>query len=319
MADDPKKDDLEFLKEFSDVPPPPVIKRSRLGMSIQFFIVPSVIVGICIALFLVFRFMTEETQTLPDLLQRMMVTTGHEKQVYMDSFVRKLHQVRGDRNAPPSPELTALVPEILASIKSLSGRELDLAELEVKALCMRSLAVIGDPSVADEMQEIIDAEKKELVQWEGIETLGALKNPESVPFLRKYLHHESPKTRKYAAFNLGALRSPEAIPDLKASLTDESIEVRWNSAFALAYFLKDRSGVPVLLQMLDRAAVDKAVDSKEAHRDLFINHCMALAAQALAVIEEPSAVPVLEKVAENDPSSEVRSACRSALKVIQKK
>jgi len=317
MADEPKKDDLDFLKDLGDIPPAPIMKRNRLGMSIQFFVVPALIVGLIVGIFLLFRFMTEETQSVNDLFDRMMNASGRQKAIYADSFVRKLSQERGDYKNPVPEPLQKMVPQILAAIRGLSGRELSAEEIDTKILCIKALGIVGNVDVAPDLASITDEEKNEIVQWEGLQTLGALKNPDSLETLRKYLNHSSPKTRKYAAFNIGAVRNPAAIPDLKQHLTDESVEVRWNSAFSLAYFLNDNSGVAVLLQMLDRAHVDKAVDPKEEHRDLFINHCMSLAAQAVAVIKEKSAIPLLEKAADSDPSMEVRDACRKALKLIK--
>jgi HEAT repeat protein len=184
-------------------------------------------------------------------------------------------------------------------------------------MCLQALANIRNPDVAPDVADIIDQEKDEAIQWEGLQVLGALQNPQSIDAIRKYIDHSSVQMRKHSVFNLGALRNPEATEDIKKKLSDESIEVRWNAAFALAYFLKDKTGVPILLSMIDRDQVGRAVDPKDAFRDLFINNIMTLAARALGVLREKSAEPHLQKLAENDPSPEVRTECRNALKQIQ--
>jgi HEAT repeat protein len=75
--------------------------------------------------------------------------------------------------------------------------------------------------------------------------------------------------------------------------------------------------VPVLLDMLNREKVALAVDAKEEYRDQFISKAMQSAAMALAAIKEKSALGPLKKAAESDGDSDVRSACRNAVKAIE--
>jgi HEAT repeat protein len=150
-----------------------------------------------------------------------------------------------------------------------------------------------------------------------LQALGALRSPESLEPLRRYIDHSSVQMRKHAVFNLAALGEKAAVPDLKKKLQDVSIEVRWNAAFGLAYFLGDASGVPELVRMLDRGVVEKAVDPKDPMREFFVKNVIIMAAQAVAAVEEKSALPKLREMASKDPSIEVQAACRSALKAIE--
>jgi HEAT repeat protein len=309
MADLP-----DFLKDLPDAPPPPVLRRNRLGLTLQFFVVPAAIVGICVGVFLLFRFMTEETQALPDLFHRMVNGTGHQKAVYADGFVRRIMSDRGDYARPAPEPLLQLVPKIVDVVDKLTGRPLSLEEGYTKRMCIKALGIIGDRESAHSVVRFLQADADEVVQAECLQTLGALKNPDVAPAVRRCLESDSAVVRKYAAFNAGALGTAELIPDLEKRLADDSIPVRWNAAFALAYFLKSPGGVGVLLKMLDRAEVARATDPKDSMQAFFIDNAMVMAAQALAVVKPPEARAALQQVASADPSPQVRNACLEALK-----
>jgi HEAT repeat protein len=225
---------------------------------------------------------------------------------------------RGDPRKPPPPELARFGPRVLDVLRSLSKRDLSPEESFTKFMCIHAVAIIGDPQAADGLAAAIEGEKDEKLLYAGLEALGALMNPASADTFRKYLHHSSPEVRKAAVFNLGALRNTAAVDDIKKRLSDPYVDVRWNAAFVLAQFLSDPSGVPILLEMLDRTKVDAAVDPKNALRDENINKAMVLAAQALATVKERSAIPALKKAAESDPSGQVRSAARKALEAVER-
>ena len=77
--------------------------------------------------------------------------------------------------------------------------------------------------------------------------------------------------------------------------------------FALASF-GDRSGLPVLRSMIDRASLARqATLSSEQVEAAMIN-----ALKALARLRDPDTLPMIDKLAKEDPNLRVRDAARRA-------
>jgi hypothetical protein len=94
----------------------------------------------------------------------------------------------------------------------------------------------------------------------------------------------------------------------RAVAEDRVPDVRWNAAIALAS-LGDGSGVAVLRSMVDREALSRQArlsgDQVEA--------AMVNALKAFALLRDTGSLPLLEKVAREDPNLRVRDAARRAV------
>ncbi|MGH9317709.1 MAG: HEAT repeat domain-containing protein, partial [Thermoanaerobaculia bacterium] len=114
--------------------------------------------------------------------------------------------------------------------------------------------------------------------------------------------------RKMAAYVLGQLGNRAAAPRLQVLLEDPVADVRWNSAIALAS-LSDRSGLPVLRSMIDRSAL--AIQAQLSSEQSEV--AMVGALKALALLRDKESLPMLERVAREDPDLRVREAARQAV------
>ncbi|MEO8349857.1 MAG: HEAT repeat domain-containing protein, partial [Acidobacteriota bacterium] len=91
-------------------------------------------------------------------------------------------------------------------------------------------------------------------------------------------------------------------------LEDRVPDVRWNAAIALAT-MGDGSGIAVLRSIVDREALARqAALSADQAETAIVN-----AVKALAILRDEGTLPLLEKVAREDPNLRVRDAARRAI------
>jgi HEAT repeat protein len=109
-----------------------------------------------------------------------------------------------------------------------------------------------------------------------------------------------------AAYVLGRLGRKEAVPRLRVLLEDSAADVRWNAAIALAS-LKDPTGLPVLHTMIDRTSLARLSLTGDQAEAAMVN-----ALKALALLQNPESLPLIQGVEKSDPNLRVRDAARRA-------
>ena len=125
---------------------------------------------------------------------------------------------------------------------------------------------------------------------------------------------EDPGVRKMAAYVMGKLGDRRAVERLKVLLEDRVPDVRWNAAIALAT-LGDGSGVAVLRSMVDRDALGRQAQLTSEQTET----AMVNALKAFALLRDEGSLPLLEKVAREDPNLRVRDAARNAIEATHRK
>jgi vesicle coat complex subunit len=110
------------------------------------------------------------------------------------------------------------------------------------------------------------------------------------------------------AYVMGKLGDPRAVARLEVLLEDRVPDVRWNAAIALAS-LGDSSGISVLRSMIDRAALGRQAQLTSDQAEA----AMVNALKAFALLRDEGSLPLLEKVAREDPNLRVRDAARQAI------
>lgn len=302
-----------------DKRPPPERTRSRVVLGLQMFLVPALIAGLCLGLYLLFQFMTAQTMTLDQLLQKVSASTDHQRAVYADEFVKRLYEKRGDVKQPAPAEVRQLVPAMVDLLRKWPTESRSEVDQNVRCTLIRALGFIGDAAAAPFLEEIAEKDSDGPARCCAMDSLGAIRSPSSLPVLKRILAGPSVMDRKYAAFNLGALGDPSAAPDLVPLLSDLSHEVRWNAAVSLGYFLKNPAGVPVLKQMLDRGYLGEVIKPTDPRQEELKQEAMIMACRALGSLKEASAADILLTLSENDPSDRVRQAAREARSAILRK
>ena len=302
----------------------------------QFFVVPLAIVTACLGVYLFFRYMVTEPHAPKDLISEIRTGGAVGRKHASHQLVQVvLEQAKRDKLDP------ALFDPLLTVFRELPANESPSDPItrglvgegpSMRAVLARCLSFYRDPRAVDPILEAMKAERNSETLAAYLDALGGIRAPEAAPALIKLLDHESTIVRKYAAFNLAAVAAPrkreggeapavpEARPHLQRKLLDERPEVRWNAALGLAVFLGDPSGKEVLLQMLDRAHLERLIgtDKKEENGAKLVAHAMTMACQAAAALKDDAFQPALKR-AEADPDSDVRAAARMAMGTLAKR
>jgi HEAT repeat protein len=270
--------------------------------AVRFFLLPLLVVGTALLIFLVFNFMTFDRRSPAEYLQE--VRSGGPNQRWQAAFELS----RSIGRIPPGPERDALAAETLRTFETLSRNRPE--DAPVRRYLVLVLGKLADPAAVPALLQAArdpDPETRLYAVW----ALGVLPDPRALETVLETSQSQDPGARKMAAFVLGRLGRREAIPRLRVLLEDSATDVRWNAAIALAS-LGDRSGLPVLASMLDRdslARLSLTADQLEA--------AMVNALKALSLLRDRESLARIEKIASDDPNLRVREAARRAAESIR--
>jgi hypothetical protein len=263
----------------------------------QFFVVPVVIVALCVGIFLLFGLITGESRGARDYLDEVKAGSGNRR--WQAAF--ELSKFVGDKRAKVDPRFGRDLAGVFRGAKE---------DPKVRQYLALAMGRLGDPVAVDTLVGAVsdrDPDTRLYVVW----SLGQLRDARALEPLLAVVEGNDPNLRKMAIYSLGMIGDARAVAPLKAALNDPRHDIRWNSALALAR-LRDPSGIDTLHQMLDRRALAALPEATEPQRsEAIIN-----AARAVGLLKDVSARPLLEAVRDTDPDVKARSAAISALKEI---
>lgn len=295
---DPRPDEpLENEDEAED-------SSGRGGSVLRFFVLPLLVVGTALLIFLVFNLMTFERRSPADELSE--VRGGSANRRWQAAF--ELSRTVG--RMPPGPERDALAAETRRVFGGLSNRRPE--DVKIRRYLVLVLGKLQDREALPLLlaaSKDDDPETRLYAVW----ALGTLGDRSALDAVLAASDSPDPGMKKMAAYVLGKLADPRAAPRLKVLLGDSSADVRWNAAIALAS-MHDPAGLAVLRGMIDRESLAKQATLTSDQSEL----AMESALQALAILKDPGTLPAIERVAGEDPNLRVRDAARKAAEAIAK-
>ena len=269
---------------------------SRGASVARFFVLPLLVVGTALIIFLVFNLMTFERRSPVDELAEVRGGTANRRWQAAFELSRSISRI------PPGPERDAFAAETRRVFSGLSTRRpedvkvrrylvLVLGKLQDRAALPDFLAAAKDP----------DPETRLYAIW----GLGMLGDASALDTVIEASSSDDQGLRKMSAYVLGKLGDRRAVPRLQVLLGDPAEDVRWNAAIALAS-LHDPSGADVLRGMIDRDKLAKRLSPEQ------LEVAMTSALQAIALLRDPASLPALDRIAREDPNLRVREAARKA-------
>ncbi|HXO20156.1 MAG TPA: HEAT repeat domain-containing protein [Thermoanaerobaculia bacterium] len=282
-------------------PPEEEAGASALRQFLGLFVVPLLVVLLCVAVFIGFGWIAHDKQTTSDCLNDLRsgwkprrTQAAYELSKILIADPHALDEEPGAKAEVRTLFTEAQEPELKQYLALVLGRTHDRQAVPLL------VAALGSP----------DAKTRIYSLW----ALGVLGDPAARGPLAAALADRDAGIRKTAAFALGELGDRAAVPSLVPRLDDAVADVRWNAALSLAR-LGSRAGVPVLETMLDRRLLAQVPDiSREQQEEAMIS-----ALQALSALNEKAELPLLDRLAAGDPSLKVRQAAISAREEMAKR
>jgi HEAT repeat protein len=273
---------------------------------VRFFVLPLLVVGTAVGIFLLFSLMTFERRSPRDYLSEVRGGSAGRRWQAAFELSRRIGAMK------PGPERDAIATESLRLFRTLSPSRSE--DVRVRRYLVLVLGKLRDrTAVPDLVRAASDPDPDPETRLYAIWALGMIGDPRGLDAVLEASRSEDPGMRKMAAYVMGKLGDRRAVERLRVLLEDRVPDVRWNAAIALAS-LGDGSGVAVLRSMIDRDALARQAhltsDQAEA--------AMVNALKAFALLKDEGSLPLLEKVAREDPNLRVRDAARAAIEATRR-
>ncbi len=282
-------------------PEPPEEGASILRQFLGLFVVPLLVVLLCVAVFIGFGWIAHDRLTTADCLNDLQsgwkprrTQAAYELSKILTNDPHALDQEPGARDQVRRMFQSASEPEVKQYLALVLGRTQDAQAVPLLS------AALKDPNDKTRIYSL----------W----ALGSLGDRTAEGAIVEALGDPDPGIRKTAAFALGELHDPAVIPKLQPHLEDGVADVRWNAALSLAH-LGDRSAVPVLETMVDRKLLAQVPDISRDQQE----EAMLSGLAALGAVADKAEIPALDRIAGNDPSLKVRQAAIEAKQAIAKR
>ena len=275
----------------SDIP-----KESPRTILFQFVVFPLGIVAIAVGIFFLFGKLASDEQTIPDYLNE--VKSGGRRERWQAAY--QLSQLINVGEAKKYPNLVDDIAKVYQDAKTDDPR--------IRQYLSMVLGNLGDRRATPLLVEALSDPTEETRIYAAL-ALGRLRDPAAVPPLLKAFSSDERDVRKAAAYALGEIGDRRAIEPLVVALNDPIADVRFNAAIALAR-LGDTRAIGVIREMLDRSRLDRVENMRPEQKD----QTMLAAIPALVKIAPEEKQKILGPLSQNDPSLEVRSAAKDALR-----
>jgi hypothetical protein len=263
----------------------------------SFFLIPFMIAVFGAVFFLLFKFITYETNSAEDLLNQ--VKIGSASKRWQSAF--ELAKILND---PEKNPLTDSFKDQLISAYSRSIHDDPL----VRSYLAMAMGATKDTTFGKTLLSGLEDENLE-TRIAAIQALGLLKYYPATRSIRNIIIKTDTQTEKLTAtIALGMIGNPSTIPDLKKLLKDEEANIRWDAAIALAK-MGNNSGAYIIEGLLDREYLKqfKQIDPVEEKKVLMI------AIKTASILFDKKFEHKLSLLSKNDQDLSVRNAAIKAL------
>lgn len=273
-------------------------KSSALKVVVHsFFVVPLIIAGFAVIVFLMVRILTEEPRTAHDYL--MDVKIGGTTKRWQGAF--ELSKILG--NPALVPKDPRFEQELISAFEH-SQHDRDSRVRQYLALAMGQAGNAAYiPSLLEALQD-----KEEAVVASAAKGLGMTGSAEATEALMSLMDHGSPQVRLQAVIALGIIGDGSATPVLEKALEDPEPNVRWDAAIALAKW-GNPAGRRILLDLLDRSYLDSYPNIDAVEQD----QAILVAVNAAERIMDSDIRTSLKHLQQTDRNMRIREAARRVL------
>ena len=264
----------------------------------SFFLIPFMIAVFGALFFILFRFITFETDDAAELLNQ--VKIGSASKRWQSAF--ELAKVFN------TPEKIPADPSFKNQMVSAYNHSIHDDPL-VRAYLALAMGVTRDEFYSDALLIGLDDEDREsrLAATQAVGMIGTKKATAKLQDLVS--KSDYPDERLAATIALGLIGDEKSIPFLKDLLEDEEPNIQWDAAIALAK-LGDISGVFIIENLLDRQYLNAFPEVDEVEKD----QAIMVAIKVSSRLKDDRFVTKLVRLAKSDVNLKIRDA---ALKTLQ--
>ena len=264
----------------------------------SFFLIPFMIAIFGAVFFLLFRFITFETDDASELLNQ--VKIGSATKRWQSAY--ELSKVLNNPETIPQ-EMTFKNQMISAYDHSINDDPL------VRAYLAIAMGATGDKFYGNELIKGLrdDARESRLA---AIQAVGMVRSEEAVMDLIHIVKKSDYQDERLAAtMSLGFIGDDRSIPMLNELLEDDEPNIRWDAAIALAK-MGETSSVPIVENLMDRdyLMTFAELDYKE------INKVIMTAIKTSSLVQDDRFEPRLIDLAKSDENLSIRDAAIKTLK-----
>ncbi len=263
----------------------------------SFFLIPFMIAVFGAVFFLLFKFVTYETNNAEDLLNQ--VKVGSASKRWQSAF--ELAKVLNNPDAEP---LTNSFKDQLTSAYERSIHDDPL----VRSYLAMAMGATRDSVFGDILIDGLEDKSLE-TRIAAIQSLGMIQYSAAVKPINALIQNtDTHSERLTATIALGMIGDKSAVPYLTILLEDGEANIRWDAAIALAK-MGDNSGANIIEGLLDREYLKqfKQIDPIEEKRVLMI------AIKTASILFDKRFEDELNSLSKNDKDLSVRNAAIKAL------
>ena len=264
----------------------------------SFFLIPFMIAIFGAVFFLLFRFITFETDDASELLNQ--VKIGSATKRWQSAY--ELSKVLNNPETIPQ-EMTFKNQMISAYDHSINDDPL------VRAYLAIAMGATGDKFYGNELIKGLKDDARES-RLAAIQAVGMVRSEEAVMDLIHIVKKSDYQDERLAAtMSLGFIGDDRSIPMLNELLEDDEPNIRWDAAIALAK-MGETSSVPIVENLMDRdyLMTFAELDYKE------INKVIMTAIKTSSLVQDDRFEPRLIDLAKSDENLSIRDAAIKTLK-----
>ena len=263
----------------------------------SFFLIPFMIAVFGAIFFILFRFITFETDDASELLNQ--VKIGSASKRWQSAFeLSKVFNI---------PEKIPTDPSFKNQMVSAYNHSIHDDPL-VRAYLALAMGVTRDKFYSDALLTGLDDENRES-RLAAIQAIGMIGTKTATTQLQKFASKSDYSDERLAAtISLGLIGDDKSIPLLQKLLDDEEPNIRWDSAIALAK-MGNKSGAFIIANLLDRNYLNAFPEVDEVEK----NQAIMIAIKVSSQLKDDRFITNLVALAESDINLKIRDAAMKTL------
>lgn len=264
----------------------------------SFFLIPFMIAIFGAIFFLLFRFITFETDDASELLNQVKIGSATKRWQAAYELSKVLN------NPKTIPTDVSFKSQMVSAYKhSINDDPL------VRAYLAIAMGATSDNFYSEELAVGLLDESRES-RLAAIQAVGMVKAKNALIELTKIVQNSDYQDERLAAtMSIGFIGDNSSIPLLNNLLEDDEPNIRWDAAVALAK-MGEKSSVPIIENLMDREYLSSfpQLDYKE------VNKVLLIAIEASKMIKDNRFESKLNILAETDENMKIRDAAMKTLK-----